>query len=320
MARKRCNTFAHSARLLAIAAIALAIGGSATDPGTAAADAETSGAVTVIYDVSDLVRPLAHFPAPRLGLEGLEPAPLAADAEAEDRGARWTTEKLAEVVRELVLRDEVEDGRASVIPHDGILIVTVLPPGQRAVTSFLNTLDDRISLSFAVYRAEESALVRLGLGAGARTSRIELETAAAAKVLAELAADRDCAPLASRELALVPGRWAGVAEVPRKASKRAAKSQAARAAAGERTPRFQFRALPIASGDAIEVEWKIEASPAAEGAESGGEPAGPLETGASGKEALPLGKVVILRGFTGPGAENGGNMLFVLRAEVVKRR
>lgn len=99
-----------------------------------------------IYDVSDLVRPVRHFVAPRLGLTGLEEesSELSFADEAEESG--WTTDQIVELLRRHL---GIGEGKNTA----GIQIEK-LRTGQIAITSPQEGLDLRVAQALGKLREE----------------------------------------------------------------------------------------------------------------------------------------------------------------------
>lgn len=74
--------------------LALLLGVGISSPQPAYANDET---YLEVYDVSDLVRPVRNFPAPRLGLEGLDESAVFEDDENNE--APWSIDELVELLR-----------------------------------------------------------------------------------------------------------------------------------------------------------------------------------------------------------------------------
>lgn len=118
--------------------------------------------VTHIYDVTDLVHPRPDFPAPRLGLGGLEefaPAP-------ERNNAAWTMEELVELIQKVVDADLRELSRAKVAAIGSKLVISLPARSQERVATVLGGLRDGGRAVFTVearwIALPDEALTELG--------------------------------------------------------------------------------------------------------------------------------------------------------------
>ncbi len=119
--------------------------------------------VLVVYDVSDLVRSLPDFPAPRLGLSGLddEAQPSLRFDEEDDR-PRWTTEELIDLIQSMVSPGSWENAGIEIHAEKDSIVVVHLPEHQMEVAEYLGSLERTYRIDVCLIAARDEVLGWLG--------------------------------------------------------------------------------------------------------------------------------------------------------------
>jgi len=185
------GTFTRGA-ILALVALSL---GSFAFPAPARADE----LILHVYDVSDLLRPIPDFPAPRLGLSGLEDAPLAPEPER----TAWTMEELVDLIRQ-ALGDEIAASGGTVTALGSNLVVSLPAAAQTRVAELLREPRESAGEAYTIearwVELSEEAIAELGLPAAARPRAIRFDAGAGERLLAAIAARDDVAALTAPRL------------------------------------------------------------------------------------------------------------------------
>ncbi|MFQ5654427.1 MAG: hypothetical protein ACE5GW_06820, partial [Planctomycetota bacterium] len=107
--------------------------------------------VLQVYDVRDLLPSPPDFPAPRLGLGGLEaPVAIPDDDDDEREGGRWTVDELVELIRKMVSPASWGAAGARITAAEGVLVVLQQPQACRQVGRLLDDLRGRATELFQV--------------------------------------------------------------------------------------------------------------------------------------------------------------------------
>lgn len=150
--------------------------------------------VLVVYDVSDLVRKVPDFPAPRLGLSGLEP-PGSADIEDEDQAPLFTTDELVELIRKVVLPESWNTAGVEIRGEGSSLVIVQPPAAQMEIARTLASLERAYRVEARLIAADEKVLATCGFRADGPDHQ-QLPRAAVARAL-------DDSPATEPEFSLV---------------------------------------------------------------------------------------------------------------------
>jgi len=166
---------------------------------TGATAAAADEMILHVYDVSDLLRPIPDFPAPRLGLSGLEEAPAAPEPER----AAWTMEELVDLIRD-VLGDEIAASGGSVSALGSNLVVSMPAAAQGRVGALLDERRREVPETYTIearwVELDAEALAELGLPIAEPSRAARLGPPAAERLLAALSARDDAKTLSAPRL------------------------------------------------------------------------------------------------------------------------
>ena len=117
---------------------------------------------TQMYDVRDLLHRRPDFPAPRLGLGGVD----SSDTDDLSDGASWTMEELVELIRDSISADlEIADAKISAI--GSILVISLPARSQERVSAIFRGLRDSGRAAFAIEArmldVDDATVAELGL-------------------------------------------------------------------------------------------------------------------------------------------------------------
>lgn len=153
-----------------------------------------------VYDVSDLLHARPDFPAPRLGLSGLEEAAAPA---AERESTAWTMEELVDLIREAI-GDEIAASGGSVAALGSNLVVSLPEDSHARIAALLGGAREGARDAYALearwVELSEDALADLGIPAADRPRAIRLDAGAGERLLAAIAALGDAEVLSAPRL------------------------------------------------------------------------------------------------------------------------
>lgn len=169
--------------------------------------------VLQVYDVTDLVRRPRNFPAPKLGLDGLEEQEGAAfDDEEEDEP--WGIDELVELIRESLGLNE--DGATASVEKFGRdkIVVVALPERHKQARHLLGTARRGpvivYSMTSRLVHIEAEQLERFGLRESSRKA-VLVDKVSAGKALEQLTQESKLELVTSPKVATLARQKASVA-------------------------------------------------------------------------------------------------------------
>lgn len=147
--------------------------------GTAGDDTALAGDDDVIllaYDVSDIVRKVRHFPAPKLGLQGIEEAEDPFDVDDEDDGPVFGVEDIIDLIKEHVAPGTWDDGPNSITSSGTVIFITIDPSRTKQVAATLEGLRVKsvkpVTIEARVLALSPEQLADLGFAKKSKRSRL----------------------------------------------------------------------------------------------------------------------------------------------------
>ena len=272
--------------------------------------------VTRIYDVRDLLHRRPDFPAPKLGLGGVEPA-----AETEDWGeASWTMEELVEWV-ERILEEDLKVAGGQVRSFRKQLVISLPARSQERVTTALKGARDRGRAAFTIeanlWTVNDTEMSEWFPGKrSSRRSRV-LSPADARSLTAKMAGSPSASPIENPRLGVFAYQRAHFVVLDQKAYV----DRFEIGESGEPTEpvvdllstgvTLEARVLPRRQRPGIILEWDVRvAYPVSPEEPDGGEPelAVPeiVTVSREGRSALKKGELLVIRGLPEPSGDVEG--------------